>query len=62
VIAAIILDEVKFLEEFVILCLLTVKSIEVESDVCGFEVSVNDLVETEVMLRVENVPNNFLGF
>lgn len=61
-IAAIILDEVKFLEEFVILCLLTIQSIEVESDVCGFEVSVNDLVETEVMLRVENVPNNFLGF
>ena len=61
-IAAIIRDEVKLLEEVVTFCLLTFQSIEMESDVLGFEVSVNDLVETEVMLRVENVPNDFLGF
>ena len=61
-IAAIIRDEVKFLEEVIILGLQTVQSIEMESDVSGFEVSVNDLVETEIMLRVENVPNDFLGF
>jgi hypothetical protein len=62
VITAIIRDKVKFLEEVVTLCLLTVQSIEMESDVLGFEVSVNDLVETEIMLRVENVPNDFIGF
>ena len=38
-------------------CLLTVQSIEVKTNVLGFEVPVNNLMETQIVLRIENFPN-----
>ncbi len=61
-IAAIIQDEVIFSDEVVNLCLLTVQSIEMKADVLGFEVPVDNLMETQIVLRIENFPNNLFCF
>ena len=44
------------------MCLLTVQSIEMESNVLGFEISVYNFVETEIVLRLEYVPNYLFSF
>ena len=61
-VAAIIQEKVLFSEEVVNLCLLTLQSIEMKADVLGFEVPVNNLMETQIVLRIENFPNNLFCF
>ncbi len=60
-IAAIIWDKVKIFEEIVILCLQAIQLIKMDADVCRFEVSVDDILSTDIILRVENLPDYFLG-
>ena len=55
-VAAIIQEKVLFSEEVVNLCFLTVQAIEMKADVLGFEIPVNYLMETQVVLRIENFP------
>ena len=57
-VASIIQYKVAFSKEVVVLCLFAVQSIEMKADVLWFKVPVNDLMETQIVLRIENFPNN----
>jgi hypothetical protein len=53
--------KVEVLQKVGLFYLVVAATIETYSDVRWLKVSVNDLLETEFMLSLENLPNNLLG-
>ena len=53
--------KVEVLQKVSLFYLVVAATIETYSDVRWLKVSVNDLLETELMLCLENLPNNLLG-
>ena len=53
--------KVEVLQKVGLLYLVVAATIETYADVRWLKVSVNDLLETEFMLSLENLPNNLLG-
>ncbi len=53
--------KVEVLQKVSVLRLVVAKIIETKSDVLGLKISVNDPLETKIMLGSENLPNNNLS-
>jgi len=53
--------KVEVLQKVSLFYLVVAATIETYADVRWLKVSVNDLLETEFMLCLENLPNNLLG-